>query len=115
MKNVEMLDELRRWFKANADRLRGDPVTAKLRRSETEDETLTPPLFKGGFDVQTDKILADFTVWGTGEVSVIMISSESGEHLIVEDRTIESAAELTSLLDYYTNLIVRDGPFTLAP
>jgi hypothetical protein len=106
-----MLDEFRLWCKANDQKLKGEPVFAKTRRSEIEDETLTPPLYKAGIDLKTDDLLASFTVWGTGDVQIIIMDNETGKELIVDDRHLQSPPEMRRFLDYYTDLILTKGPF----
>ena len=107
-----MLDELRVWFKANANRLKGEPICGTLRRSELEDETLTPPLYKGGFDLKSEKILAAFTVWGSGDVQVIIMDNETATELLIDDRRIDAPLDLHAILNHYCDQILANGPFT---
>ena len=112
MRQDEMLDALRRWFRANRHKLVAAPIHGSLRRSELEDETLTPPLYKAGFDLRSEKILASFTVWGTGEVSVIIMDNETASELLVDDRRLLEATDLDAVLDHYCTQLATGGPFT---
>ena len=107
-----MLDEFRLWFRANEKKLKGSPLFAKIRRSETEDETLTPPLYKGSVDLKTEDLLANFTVWGTGGLQVIIMSEKTGEELVVDDRQLLTPSEMRPLLDRYCEQIVNREDFT---
>ena len=107
-----MIDEIRRWYRANAHKLRDGPVFGKLRRSEVEDETLgIPPLYKGGFDVQNDATLAAFTVWGYGEMEIIIMDNKTAEEVVVDDRRIEKPEHMYAVLEHYCNQIITGGPF----
>lgn len=112
MKNQEMIDEMRAWVRANAVTLRNAPVLGKLRRSEIEDETLTPPLYKAGFDLKSDKILAAFTVWGTGELQVIIMDNETAKELVIDDRFVERPRDIYPVFDHYCHQIMNGGPYT---
>ena len=109
----QMLEEFRLWARASQVTLAGEPIFGKTRRLETEDETLTPPLYKAGLDLKTKDILATFTVWGSGDVSVII--DRTGKELFVDDRCVNSLAEMRPLLDYYRDRIISGGPFERAP
>ena len=113
MNNPEMIDEIRRWFRANAHKLRAAPVFAKLRRSEIEDETLgIETLYKGGFDVKRENILAAFTVWGSGELQVLIMDNETAQEVIIDDRKIEKPEDMGPIFEHYCNQIRNGGPFT---
>jgi len=81
--------------------LKGNSLRAVLKRAEIEDETLTPPLYKASLDLRTDEYLANFTVWASGETQVIIMSQETEEELIVDDRKLNDPEELRDLLSYY--------------
>jgi len=96
-----MLEEFRLHVKNHWDMLKGNSLRAVLKRAEIEDETLTPPLYKASLDLRTDEYLASFTVWASGEAQVIIMSHETGEEIIVDDRTLKDPEELRDLLSYY--------------
>lgn len=112
MRNDEMLDSLRKWFRANKHKLTTEPIQASLRRSELEDEMLVPPLYKAGVDLRSEKISASFTVWGSGEVSVIIMNNVTASELIVDDRRLHHSADLDMVLNHYCTQIATGGPFT---
>ena len=98
---VTMLEEFRLQIKNHWDALKSDPLRAVLKRAEVEDETLTPPLYKASLDLRTDRFLANFTIWGSGEMQVIIMSQETGEEIVVDDRKLKDPKELQDMLTYY--------------
>ena len=96
-----MLEEFRLQVKKHWDELKGSPLRAILRRVETEDETRIPPLYKAGLDLRTDEFLASFTIWGSGEVEVIIMSQSTGEEIVIDDRKLNHPEEIGDLLTYY--------------
>ena len=92
-------------------RIKGRPVFAKTRRTEVQDETLTPPLFKASIDLVTKDVLASFAVWGTGDTSVIIMDQATPQEVIVDDRNQQTREDMHRVFDYYINLIISGGPF----
>lgn len=111
MSNELMLDEFRLWCRANKWKVKDAPVFVKIRRSEVEDETLTPPLYKASIDLKAEDIMASFTVWGTGDISVIIMDNHTAEELVVDDRHQQTPKDMHYILDHYTALILSQGPF----
>ena len=112
--NPQLLEQFRSWYEANERKLKDPPLSAKIKRSEIEDGTLSPPLHKASIDLRTERILASFTVWGTNDLSVIIMSNDTAKELVVDDRHLRQSSELHSILDHYTNAIVNGGPFVRA-
>ena len=96
-----MLEEFRLQVKKHWDALKGPPLRATLKRVETEDEILIPPLYKAGLDVVTTEYLASFTIWGSGEVQVIIMSQETAQEIVIDDRKLSHPEEIGDLLTYY--------------
>jgi hypothetical protein len=111
MRNREMLDGFRQWVTANKEKLTAGPIYGRLRRSELEDEMLTPALYKAALDLKSDKILASFTVWGNGAVSVIIMDNATGSELLIDEQELQTASDLAALLDHYCRAITTGGPF----
>jgi hypothetical protein len=102
-----MLEEFRLQIKKHWDTLKGNPLRAALKRAEVEDEIMRPPLYKAGLDLRSEKFLANFTIWGSGETQVIIMSQETGEEIIVDDRKLKDPKELQDILTYYFNALIR--------
>lgn len=111
MLSADMIDEFRNWFKANRKKLEAEPIFAKIRRAEIEDQISMPPLLKASLDLKTNEYLANFTVWGSGELQIIIMSDKTGEELVVDERRFENPADIGPLLDSYCAQISRKGPF----
>ena len=112
MGHYEMMDELRMWFRANAARLKAPPLSARLRRSETEDETLTTPLYSASFDLESGNFIAAFGVWATGDLSVIIMDKKTKKEVVIDDRRIEKAVDIGAIFDHYCHQIISGGPFS---
>ena len=110
-----MLDEFRLTIKEHWDKLKNEPVQAALTRSEVEDETLTPPLYKAGLELETEDLLGTFTVWGTGDLSVIIMNRHTGEEIVVDDRHLTTPKDMGPVLLHYFQLIEQGGQLSKCP
>ena len=104
-----MVDDFMSWVRANEESFRSAPICAKIIRGEIKDETMIPPLHKGGLTVTSQDLIVTFTVWDTGMCEIIAMDTRAAEEpIVLVDRHFENAAEMLSVVARYSNLI-REG------
>lgn len=106
-----MIEEFMAWVRSNEQRLKAAPLFSKIRKSELEDETVTPPLHKAHMGILTKDLTASFTVWDTGMCEIIVMNNLTAEDFVPVDRHFDTPSQLLTVLDKYGQLLVNGASF----
>jgi hypothetical protein len=106
-----MIEEFMAWVESNKQRLKAAPLFSKIRKSELEDETVTPPMHKANVGISTNDLLASFTVWDTGMCEIIFMNNSTCEDFVAVDQKFDTPSELLTILNKYGELMMNGASF----
>lgn len=106
-----MIEEFMAWVRSNEQRLKAAPLFSKIRKSELEDETVTPPMHTAHVGILTKDLIASFTVWDTGMCEIIFMNNLTSEDFVAVDRKFDTPSQLLTMLNKYGELMVNGATF----
>jgi hypothetical protein len=111
VKGKAMIEEFMAWVRSNEQRLQAAPLFSQIRKSELDDETVTPPLHKANVGILTTDLTASFTVWDTGMCEIIFMNNLTSEDFVAVDRKFDTPSQLLTMLNKYGELLVNGASF----
>jgi hypothetical protein len=100
----KIIDEFVRWYSVGLERFARDAVMIELRKSDL------PDLNKAGVNLETDYLVASITIWGWGDLEVIVVCKRTKETILADDLSVTSAEELQRVLESYYDRLIKHPP-----